>query len=174
VEIFRRYKLVIKIINSTVLNKLKSYSRISALGQEGHCTSPFKRAMCISCRPHVDVHKGGLAHVDACGQEGGQKSDFGRHKWMAPYMILHVHIVHIKFFRLCNLLHCNTYSYVKLFIICALILIKYFVLGKNACTDMYAMHARIYIIMYISGSQPFETLGPLTNFLSWSQTTTEN
>ena len=35
--------------------------------------------MCISCRPHVDVHKGvgGLAHVDACGQwEGGQKSDF--------------------------------------------------------------------------------------------------
>ena len=22
-----------------------------------HCTSRFKRAMCISCRPHVDVHK---------------------------------------------------------------------------------------------------------------------
>ena len=34
--------------------------------------------MCISCRPHVDVHKGGggPSHVDACGQlGGGQKSD---------------------------------------------------------------------------------------------------
>ena len=59
-EIFRRYKLVIKIINSAVLNKLESYSRISALGPEGHCrpTRSFKRAMCISCRPHVNVHKG--------------------------------------------------------------------------------------------------------------------
>ena len=63
-EIFWRYKSVTKIINSTVLNKLQSYSRISALGQEGHCTSRFKRAMCISCRPHVDVHKGGSG---SCG-----------------------------------------------------------------------------------------------------------
>jgi len=46
VEIFRRYQLVIKIINSTVLNKLQSYNLISALGLEGHCTSHFKRAMC--------------------------------------------------------------------------------------------------------------------------------
>ena len=78
-EIFRRYKLVKKIINSTVLNKLQSYSRISALGPEGHCTSRFRRAMCISCRQHVDVHKveGGLAHVDAWGQRRrGQNSDF--------------------------------------------------------------------------------------------------
>ena len=62
VETFLRYKLVIKITNSTVVNKLQSYSLISALGPEGHCrpTSRFKRAMCrpISCRPHVDVHKG--------------------------------------------------------------------------------------------------------------------
>src|SRR6218665_3347836 len=42
------------------------------------------RVMCISCRLHVDVHK---------GEEGvwlmwteDQKSDFfGRHKWIAPY-----------------------------------------------------------------------------------------
>jgi len=39
--------------------------------------------MCISCRPHVDVHKGegSPAHVD----RGSQKPDFcGHHKWMAP------------------------------------------------------------------------------------------
>src|SRR6218665_2349537 len=68
---FPRYRLVIKISNSTVLNKLQSYSRISALSPEGHCARHFKRAMCISCRPHVDVHKGrgGLAHVDACGKK---------------------------------------------------------------------------------------------------------
>src|SRR6218665_387211 len=43
----------------------------------GNCTSHFKRAVCISCRPHVDVHRGegGRAHVDACGQRG-QKPDF--------------------------------------------------------------------------------------------------
>src|SRR6218665_3244805 len=40
------------------LNKLESYSRISALGPVGYCTSHFKRAGCISCRPCVDVHKG--------------------------------------------------------------------------------------------------------------------
>jgi len=43
--------------------------------------------VCISCRPRVDVHKGGggPAHVDACGQ-GESKTGFfcGRHKWMAP------------------------------------------------------------------------------------------
>ena len=75
-EIIRQYKLVIKIINSTVLNKLQSYGRISALGPDGHCTSRFKRAMCISCRPHVDVYKGVLliwTHVDR-GKR--QKSDF--------------------------------------------------------------------------------------------------
>ena len=85
-ENFRRYKLVIKIINSTVLNKLQSYSRISALGQEGHCTSRFMRAMCISCRQNVDVHKGErgvwlmLTHLDR-RDEGGSKIRFlGRHK----------------------------------------------------------------------------------------------
>jgi len=36
VETFRQYKLIIQITNSTVLNKLLSYSRISALGPEGH------------------------------------------------------------------------------------------------------------------------------------------
>ena len=78
------YKLVIKVINSTVLNKLQSYSQISALGPEGHCTSRFKRAMCISCRPHVDIHKGEGVQLMWTGG-GGQKSDFcGRHKWMAP------------------------------------------------------------------------------------------
>src|SRR6218665_1269716 len=64
----------------TSLNKLESYSRISALGLVGHCTSHFKRAVCISCRPCVDVHKGGggPTHVDACGQGArrGQKRDF--------------------------------------------------------------------------------------------------
>src|SRR6218665_3744534 len=60
VEIFWRHKLVIKIINSTVLNKLQSYSRISALGPEGHWTSRFRRAISISCRPNGDVHKRGV------------------------------------------------------------------------------------------------------------------
>src|SRR6218665_1688789 len=43
-----------------LLNKLQLYCRISALGLEGHCTSHFKRAMCITgtCRLHVDLHKG--------------------------------------------------------------------------------------------------------------------
>src|SRR6218665_2919222 len=56
------------------LNKLKSYSRISALGPVCHCTSRFKRAVCISCRPRVDVQMGGggPAHVD----RGSQKQDF--------------------------------------------------------------------------------------------------
>ena len=72
VEIFRRYKFVIKIINSTVLNKLQSYSRISALGPVGHCTSHFKRAVCISCRPSVDVHKGGSGPCGRmCVDRGG-------------------------------------------------------------------------------------------------------
>ena len=87
-EIFQRYKLVIKIINSTVLNKLQSYSRISALGPEGHCTSRFRRAMCISCRPHVDVHKG-EGSAGSCGRMwtgGGEVKNpifCGCHKWMA-------------------------------------------------------------------------------------------
>src|SRR6218665_3524678 len=70
------------------LNNVESYSRISALGPVGHCTSHFKRAVCISCRPCVDVHKvgGGPGHVDACGQGEGVKNVIfcGRHKWMAP------------------------------------------------------------------------------------------
>jgi len=55
---------------------LESYSRISALGPVGHCTSHFKRAVCISCRPCVDVHKGegDPDHVDACGQGEGVKN----------------------------------------------------------------------------------------------------
>jgi len=64
------------ILDGTVLNNLQSYSRISALGPEGHCTSRFNRAMCISFRPHEDVHKGdreGPAHV---GMGGGQNPDF--------------------------------------------------------------------------------------------------
>jgi len=65
-----------KINNSTVLNKLQSYSRISALDPEGHCTSRFKRAvyfMSTACgRP-----QGGLAHVVACGHgEGSQRFNF--------------------------------------------------------------------------------------------------
>jgi len=44
--------------------------------------------MCISCRPHVVVHKGelGPAHVDACGQGEGVKNLIfcGCHNWMAP------------------------------------------------------------------------------------------
>src|SRR6218665_2573132 len=61
------------------LNKLESYIRISALGPVGHCTSHFKRAVCISCRPCVDVHKG-EGGSGPCGRmwtgEGGQKRDF--------------------------------------------------------------------------------------------------
>src|SRR6218665_1329070 len=41
------------------------YSRISALCPEGHCTSCFKRVMYISCRRHVDIHKG--VGVASCG-----------------------------------------------------------------------------------------------------------
>src|SRR6218665_657036 len=67
-----------------------NHRRISASGPVGHCTSRFKRAVCVSCRPRVDVHKGGPAYVDACGQrEGGHKPDsfYGRRKWMAPYTL---------------------------------------------------------------------------------------
>src|SRR6218665_3860406 len=71
--VFGRNKLLI-----VQLNKLQSYSRISALGLEGHCTSRFKRAVCISCRPRVDVHMGeGVrpmwTHVD---RGRGSKRDF--------------------------------------------------------------------------------------------------
>jgi len=47
----------------------------NALGPVGYCTSHFKRAVCISCQPRVDVHKGGWgpAHAD---RGGGQKPDF--------------------------------------------------------------------------------------------------
>src|SRR6218665_1399582 len=65
------------------LNKLQSYSRISALGPVGHCTSRFKRAVYISCRPRVDVHMGGGGVRPMW--TGGSKTGFfcGRHKWMA-------------------------------------------------------------------------------------------
>src|SRR6218665_576619 len=71
----------------TSLNKLQSYSRISALGPAGHCTSRFKRPVCISCRPRVEDHKG--RGSGRCGRTwtegGGQKPDIcGRHKWMDP------------------------------------------------------------------------------------------
>ena len=87
-NIFRRYKLVMKNINSTVVNKLQPYVRISALGPEGHCTSRFRRAMCISCRLQLDIHKGeGIwlmwTHVDG-GRESKIRFFCGRHKWMAP------------------------------------------------------------------------------------------
>src|SRR6218665_1988119 len=72
VEIFLRCKLVI----GYNLNKLESYSRISDLGPVGHCTSHFKRAVCMSCQPCVDVHKGPPMFMDACGQGEGQKRDF--------------------------------------------------------------------------------------------------
>src|SRR6218665_20051 len=92
-------------------------SRISALGPVGHCTSHFKRAMCISCRPSVDVHmgEGGLAHVDACGQgEGGQKRDFcGHHKWMAPFVFRS-----FVFALLCFAVLCSCFCGVKNVIFC--------------------------------------------------------
>ena len=48
---------------------------MSALGPVGHCTSHFKRAVCISCRQRVDVHKG--EGVRPCGQgKRGQKPNF--------------------------------------------------------------------------------------------------
>ena len=65
-EIFLWYKLVIKITNSTVVNKLQSYSRISALG-------PFQKSdvyfMSIACgRP-----QGGSG---SCGRGRGPKTQF--------------------------------------------------------------------------------------------------
>ena len=119
-EIFQRYKLVIKIINSTVLNKLQSYSRISGFGPEGHCTSRFKRAMCISCRPHVDVHKGGLAHVDR-GREVKNPIFLGRHKWMAP-----IDDRLLPVFAICDMFHCSFIQNVLVFDDCVV-----------ACTDLH-------------------------------------
>ena len=88
-DIFRQYKLilVIKIINSTVLNKLQSYSRISSLGPEGQViVLTISRERCVF---HVDRMwtptrgKG----VRLMWTQGGQKFDFcGHHKWMAPYI----------------------------------------------------------------------------------------
>src|SRR6218665_2519671 len=77
--------------------------------ESGNCTSHFKRAVCISCRPCVDVHKGegGLAHVDACGQGGGGVKNVifcGRHKWMAPYFMhlfkLYIYTYFLHLFKL--------------------------------------------------------------------------
>jgi len=61
-------------MNRIVLNKLQWHSRISALGLESHCTSCFKRLMCISCRRYVDIHKG--EGSVSCGQGGGKKPIF--------------------------------------------------------------------------------------------------
>src|SRR6218665_1577437 len=74
----------------TVLNKLhvQSYSRISVLGPEGHCTNRFKRAVCISCRPRVDCGRpqGGRGVWPMWTGEGVKTLIFcGRHKWMAPF-----------------------------------------------------------------------------------------
>src|SRR6218665_3429175 len=56
-----------EITNSSFINKLRSYySRTSALDLEVHCTNCFQRVMCISCRRHVDVHKG--EGSVSCGQ----------------------------------------------------------------------------------------------------------
>src|SRR6218665_3459025 len=65
------------IVGPTVLNKLQSHSRISALDAKGHCTSRLKRAMCISCHRMWTSTEGewGPAHVDACEQrEWGVKN----------------------------------------------------------------------------------------------------
>ena len=86
VDIFRWYKLLIKIINSTVLNKSQSCSFRS-----GHCTCSLLAVSWERCVFHV-VHKGevGLAHVDACGQGRGVKNRIfcGRHKWMTPIFVI--------------------------------------------------------------------------------------
>ena len=69
-------------MNCRVVNKLGPKSSFSfRLGRLIYCrpTSRFKIAMCISYRPHVDVHKGDevwliWTHVDR--GEGESKSDF--------------------------------------------------------------------------------------------------
>src|SRR6218665_3773578 len=53
-----------------------------------HCTSHFKRTVCISCRLRVDVRKA-EGESGPCGRmwtgRGGQKPDFRRrHKWLTP------------------------------------------------------------------------------------------
>jgi len=63
VEICLQYKLQIVGLQLEI-NYNDYYSRISALAPEGHCTSCFRRVIC------VDVHKGvGGSHVDRW--EGG-------------------------------------------------------------------------------------------------------
>ena len=59
----------------------------SALGPEGHCNN-----IVVSCVFHVygfwtSTMGRGQAHVGACGQGEGKKSQFscGRHKWMTLY-----------------------------------------------------------------------------------------
>ena len=66
--------------NSTVLNKLQSYSRISALGPEGHCTSRFKSDVQFHVF-HVDrmwtsTRGGGSGSCGRMWTEGGQKLVF--------------------------------------------------------------------------------------------------
>jgi len=76
---FRRYKLVIKIINSIVLNKLQSYSRISALGLEGHSLYlPFQESdvYFMFYRKWTSTRRRGAHMWTHVNRGGGQKSDF--------------------------------------------------------------------------------------------------
>jgi len=58
----------------------------SFIGLEGHWTSCFKRAMCISCRRQVELWTSTRWGFGSCGRTwtGGSKTWFscGRHKWM--------------------------------------------------------------------------------------------
>src|SRR6218665_2897295 len=55
--------------------------------------------MCIPCRPHVDVHKGGWSHDVLMYTGWGVKNRMscGPHKWMTPYgnIKLHHFLFHI-------------------------------------------------------------------------------
>ena len=79
--IYRQYKLVIDITNSTALSKTQSYySWISALGPEGLC---FKRAMCISCRLHVGSISCRRMWIGGLGPK--TRFSCGCHKWIVKY-----------------------------------------------------------------------------------------
>jgi len=104
-ELFKLTRLILPIIAQIMLLSGIQLSHITgssldtainSLGPEGHCTSRFKRSMCISCQPHVDVHKweGRVrlmwTHVYR-GMEVKILIFCGRHKWMAPYLTFYVH-----------------------------------------------------------------------------------
>ena len=51
-----------------------------------NCTSRFKRVVCISCRPRLDVHKGeGVRRMWTHVERGVKNLIFC--KWMAPYIL---------------------------------------------------------------------------------------